>query len=67
MRELGAETEKGSRADGRGVMVFATKLLARNRKLKENGPQMLRTHSISVRRKESKSYHDSKSRSQLNI
>lgn len=60
MRELGAETEKGSRADGRGVMVFATKLLARNRKLKENGPQMLR-------RKESKSYHDSKSRSQLNI
>lgn len=39
MRDMGAETEKGNRADGRGVVVFAMKLLARNRKLKENGPQ----------------------------
>lgn len=38
MKELGVEIEKGSRADGRGVVVFAVKLLARNRKLRKNRP-----------------------------
>lgn len=57
MRELEVETEKGSRTDGRRVVDFAVKLLARNRKLKENGSQILNPLHI-VRRKEFKSYKD---------
>lgn len=54
MGHLGVQVTGGSesRADGREGVILAMKLLARNRKLKENGPQMLKLNSTSVRRED---------------